>query len=233
MPSSITHALTVERCVFPNNCRPPLPPHPKHTFWAHRGRICSSLPKRRTSRRATSENICTATRYMICFPPSSTPFRRSAKRNAPSRRHIVSAMSRTIAPTSPFIPLSTAIWNKTTCTSANTSASKTTGTSTSPANWRGARQNATPSPTSRCARRGALLSLWEKATRALGRTPMDKSTLYGGIDHFASYLAFFHKKCYASHRNWRRFDRLFHIHGLSCFYPAKTPDEAILSGAAF
>lgn len=90
-----------------------------------------------------------------------------------------------------------------------------------------------PFPALKVCKTGALLSLWEKATRALGRTPMDKSTLYGGIDHFASYLAFFHKKCYASHRNWRRFDRLFHIHGLSCFYPAKTPDEAILSGAAF
>ena len=90
-----------------------------------------------------------------------------------------------------------------------------------------------PFPDLKVCKTGALLSLWEKATRALGRTPMDKSTLYGGIDHFASYLAFFHKKCYASHRNWKRFDRLFHIHGLSCFYPAKTPDEAILSGAAF
>ena len=90
-----------------------------------------------------------------------------------------------------------------------------------------------PYPDIRTCKNAALLTLWEKASAALGRTPVSRAMLFGGIDNFAAYLAFFHKKCYAANRHWRRFDRLFHIHGLSCFYPAKEPDSAILSGEAF
>lgn len=82
-------------------------------------------------------------------------------------------------------------------------------------------------------REGALYSLWEKVTRTLGRTPMERAVFSDGVKNFAWYLAFFHKKCYASQKHWRRFDRLFHVHALSCLYPAKTPDPAILSGEAF
>ena len=90
-----------------------------------------------------------------------------------------------------------------------------------------------PYPDIGTCKNAALLTLWEKASAALGRTPVSRAMLFGGIDNFAAYLAFFHKKCYAANRHWRRFDRLFHIHGLSCFYPAKEPDSAILSGEAF
>ncbi len=90
-----------------------------------------------------------------------------------------------------------------------------------------------PFPDLRQCKNDALLALWMQATTALGRTPMTGRILFGGIDNFRRYLAFFHKKCYTSHRNWYRFDRLFHIHGLSCFYPAREPDHAILSGEAF
>ena len=90
-----------------------------------------------------------------------------------------------------------------------------------------------PYPDIRTCKNAVLLTLWEKASAALGRTPVSRAMLFGGIDNFAAYLAFFHKKCYAANRHWRRFDRLFHIHGLSCFYPAKEPDSAILAGEAF
>lgn len=90
-----------------------------------------------------------------------------------------------------------------------------------------------PFPDVTACKNAALLSLWERATRTLQRTPMDEKTFFGGVDHFAQFLSFFHRKCYASQRHWARFDRLFHIHGLSCLYPAKTPDEDILSGEAF
>ena len=90
-----------------------------------------------------------------------------------------------------------------------------------------------PYPDIRTCKNAALLTLWEKASAALGRTPVSRAMLFGGIDNFRRYLAFFHKKCYASNKHWGRFDRLFHIHGLSCFYPAREPDHAILSGEAF
>lgn len=90
-----------------------------------------------------------------------------------------------------------------------------------------------PFPDVKACKNNALLALWRSASGALGRTPMDEKTLYGGIDNFAWYLAFFHKKCYTSQKHWRRFDRLFHIRALSCLYPAKEPDRRILSGEAF
>ena len=99
--------------------------------------------------------------------------------------------------------------------------------------FRGREAEHYPYPPLKVCKNEAILSLWKKTTTALSRTPMDQAKLYGGIDNFARYLAFFHKKCYASHKHWARFDKLFHIHGLSCFYPAKKPDDAILSGERF
>ena len=90
-----------------------------------------------------------------------------------------------------------------------------------------------PYPAVKTCKNAALLTLWNRATAALGRTPMDKKTFFGGIGNFALYLSFFHKKCYASQRHWQRFDRLFHVHALSCLYPAKKLDPAILAGEAF
>ena len=90
-----------------------------------------------------------------------------------------------------------------------------------------------PFPDVKACKSDALLALWKSATTALGRTPMDEKTLFGGINNFAWYLAFFHKKCYTSQKHWARFDRLLHIRALSCLYPAREPDDAILSGEAF
>ena len=79
----------------------------------------------------------------------------------------------------------------------------------------------------------ALLPLWRAASAAVGRQPVEERTLRSAVKNFSRYLSFFHKKCYSAHAGWARFDRLFHLHGLSCFYPAREPDPAVLSGEAF
>lgn len=78
-----------------------------------------------------------------------------------------------------------------------------------------------------------LFAVWQHATAALGRTPMTKSILHGGLKNFAAYLKFFHGKCYSAQKGWAGFDRFFHAHLLSCLYPGDTPDPEVLSGEVF
>ena len=74
--------------------------------------------------------------------------------------------------------------------------------------------------------------LWKFTSAELGKF-LPHGTMKSALIGFEKYLHFFHKKCYASQRRWARFDRFFHIRALSCMYPAREPNPAVLQGKAF
>ena len=74
--------------------------------------------------------------------------------------------------------------------------------------------------------------LWKYASAELGRK-IPHGAMRSALTGFSKYLRFFHRRCYSSQRRWARFDKLFHIRALSCLYPSRSPDQAVLEGERF
>ena len=81
---------------------------------------------------------------------------------------------------------------------------------------------------------GSVARLYGCLARVLDREDIDKRRFDKSVKHFASYLKFFHKKCYSSQRHWEGAEKLFHTKPLlGALYPRENPDPAFLSGEQF
>lgn len=84
------------------------------------------------------------------------------------------------------------------------------------------------------ARRGAVGKLYGYLGRRLEREEVTRRRFDRGLKNFYRYLKFFHKKCYASQRRWRRAEKIFHAKRfLSRLYPRENPEPAYLGGERF
>lgn len=74
--------------------------------------------------------------------------------------------------------------------------------------------------------------LWKYVSAELGKI-VPHGTLKSALIGFEKYLHILHKHCYRTQRRWARFDKLFRLHALSYFYPARDPMPEVLFGEAF